>query len=111
MSDYKIDYCHHDSVTAESRQDYIKKNEATTIPVLPKEHRKQFKSYDDAFETGWNEALSCVNLMPSVDVVKVTRCKDCKWRGIVGCCALDIVVEDDKPNDDDYCSYGERKEK
>lgn len=23
MSDYKIDYCHHDSVTAESRQEYI----------------------------------------------------------------------------------------
>jgi hypothetical protein len=42
--------------------------------------------------------------------VEVVRCKDCKWRGIAGCCALDIVVEDDKPNDDDYCSYGERKE-
>ena len=45
--------------------DSISREEATSIPILPKEHRKIFKSIDDAFETGWNEALSCVNMLPS----------------------------------------------
>lgn len=46
--------------------DCISRQAATSIPILPKEHRKIFKSIDDAFETGWNEALSCVNMLPSV---------------------------------------------
>ena len=45
--------------------DLISRQAATSIPILPKEHRKIFKSIDDAFETGWNEALSCVNMLPS----------------------------------------------
>ena len=45
--------------------DLIDRRAATSIPILPKEHRKIFKSIDDAFETGWNEALSCVNMLPS----------------------------------------------
>lgn len=45
--------------------DLISRRAATSIPILPKEHRKIFKSIDDAFETGWNEALSCVNMLPS----------------------------------------------
>ena len=75
--------------------DYIKKNEAISIPVLPKEHRKQFSSYDDAFETGWNEALSCVNLIPSADVVEVVHSD---WSSIIGsmmvcpCCGLSVDV-------------------
>ena len=53
--------------------EYINKYIATRIPVLPKEHRKQFTNYDnadDAFEAGWNEALSCVNVVPSADVIE-----------------------------------------
>lgn len=46
--------------------DTISRRAATSIPILPKEHRKIFKSIDDAFETGWNEALSCVNMLPPV---------------------------------------------
>lgn len=45
--------------------DLISRQAATSIPIIPKEHRKIFKSIDDAFETGWNEALSCVNMLPS----------------------------------------------
>lgn len=89
--------------------DYINKYIATSIPVLPKEHRKQFTSYDDAFETGWNEALSCVNIVPSADVVEVVRCKDCKYNpkslGWVTC----PMTGANTRKDDDYCSYGERK--
>lgn len=78
---------------------------------LKEVHEKAVAEFADYY-TG--EMMHGMNLViqyateraPSIDIVK---CKDCKWRGIVGCCALDIVVEDDKPNDDDYCSYGEKK--
>lgn len=39
----------------------------------------------------------------------LVRCKDCKWRNKAGC-ALEIVDDSDKPSDNDYCSYGERKD-
>lgn len=39
----------------------------------------------------------------------LVRCKDCKWRGELGC-AVSIVDESDIPKDDDFCSWGERKE-
>lgn len=47
-------------------EDLISRQAATSIPILPKEHRKVFRDEDDAFETGWNEALACVNRLPSV---------------------------------------------
>lgn len=40
---------------------------------------------------------------------KIVRCKDCKWFNSVGC-AIYIVDESDKPKENDFCSYGERKE-
>ena len=40
---------------------------------------------------------------------EIIRCKDCKWYGTSGC-ALWIVDETDYPQDDDYCSFGERKD-
>ena len=39
----------------------------------------------------------------------LVRCKDCKWRGEPGC-AVYIVDESDRPKDDDFCSWGERRE-
>lgn len=39
----------------------------------------------------------------------VVFCKDCKWFGTPGC-AIKIVDDTDKPTEDDYCSFGERKE-
>ena len=59
--------------------DVISRQDATSIPVIPKEHRKQFMSIDDAFETGWNEALSCVYMLPSAQP-DIIRCKDCKYQ-------------------------------
>lgn len=47
--------------------DLISRQAATSIPIIPKEHRKVFRGEDDAFETGWNEALACVNMLPSAD--------------------------------------------
>lgn len=42
------------------------------------------------------------------DFVEVIRCKNCKWFNDIGC-AIRIVDDSDKPKDDDYCSFGERK--
>ena len=113
--------------------DYIDKLSATSIPVVPKEHRKQFANYDDAFETGWNEALAYVNDIQPADVVsrenyesmertvdllnkalqksvEVVRCKDCKKRNTRTCMMNNNVGMNKDLFDDDYCSYGERVE-
>lgn len=60
-----------------------------------------------------NEMLEwCSARVPSVDVVEVVRCKDCKHfvetggtRGI--CCLFQGMTN---PRNDDFCSEGERKE-
>lgn len=63
-----------------------------------------------AYKWGWNDALDSVErFAPIVDAVEVVRCKDCKWRGKVGC-AVYIVDESDRPKDDDFCSFGERND-
>ena len=46
---------------------------------------------------------------PSADVVEVVRCKDCKWFNDIGC-SIHIVDDSDKPTENDYCSFGERKD-
>ena len=46
---------------------------------------------------------------PNADVVPVVRCKDCKWFNSGGC-AIFIVDESDKPTENDYCSFAERKD-
>lgn len=44
-----------------------------------------------------------------LNIVQVTRCKDCKWFGEIGC-AIEIVDDSDKPGKDDFCSKAERRE-
>ena len=41
-------------------------------------------------------------------IQKLIQCKDCKWFGKIGC-AINIVDDSDKPNEDDFCSFAERK--
>ena len=54
--------------------EYLEKQAAATIPVLPKEHRKyQTMNLDDAYENGWYDALECVEKLPPVDVRAVVR--------------------------------------
>jgi hypothetical protein len=48
---------------------------------------------------------------PTVDAVPVVRCKDCKHRELIlgeWCCG---ALGDVSIDDDDFCSYGERKDK
>lgn len=49
--------------------------------------------------------------VPTIDAVSVVRCKECVKRmredcPMCNCCKLDRMPTED----DDYCSYGERKE-
>lgn len=39
---------------------------------------------------------------------EIVRCKDCKWFGEIGC-AIRIVDDSDKPKENDYCSFAERR--
>lgn len=40
---------------------------------------------------------------------EIIRCKDCKWFGEIGC-AIEIVDDSDRPNENDFCSFAERRE-
>ena len=55
--------------------------------------------------------LISAQLFKIIDLLnrRVVRCKDCKWFGGIGC-AIQIVDDSDRPKEDDYCSFGERKE-
>ena len=43
-------------------------------------------------------------------VADLVRCKECKWRGIPTACPIDNFYAQRWTKDDDFCSYGERRE-
>ena len=49
-------------------------------------------------------------LMVSRDVIPVVRCKDCKKRSTCLCPLCHCVSPRINARDDDFCSYGERKD-
>jgi hypothetical protein len=54
-------------------------------------------------------AEKMVEDIAKVDAVEVVRCKDCKFnKGHNKCLNEHSII--DIPKDDDYCSYGERKD-
>ena len=56
--------------------EYIDREAAMTVPVLPKEYRAyQTSNLDDAYEAGWNDALENLKNIPSADVLPVERGK------------------------------------
>lgn len=66
----------------------------------------------DGYLKAANEAYVAVENAPTIDAVKVVRCKDCRFLidrndGTYGC--YRHFVEECKL--DDYCSYGEEYEK
>lgn len=72
-------------------------------------------SYINPAYTRYNEQLNertrlkhMIADAPTIDAVEVVRCKDCKWFGEIGC-AIRIVDDSDKPKEDDYCSFAERR--
>ena len=64
----------------------------------------------------WTCILTAVDMQPTIDAVEVCRCKYCKHRTLAGkapfmfflCSHNNGLRENVKDND--FCSYGERKE-
>ena len=67
----------------------------------------------DSLAEGFTEAHHIIKyVLPSVDAVVVTRCKDCKhsWEDIGGlCCGYGPLVDCIVP-EDFFCAYGKPKE-
>lgn len=63
-----------------------------------------------AFAVGTGvSAAETIDQVPAADVALVVRCKDCKYnRGSKKCLNPDSFFA--VPKDDDFCSYGERKD-
>lgn len=40
---------------------------------------------------------------------EIIMCKDCKWFNDIGC-AIEIVDDSDRPRENDFCSFAERKD-
>ena len=58
---------------------------------------------------GMKNIKELINAIPAADVAPVVRCKDCKYnRGSKKCLNPDSFFA--VPKDDDFCSYGERKD-
>ena len=67
----------------------------------------------DNIAEGFSEAAKVIRAIPTADVVEVVRCKDCKRR-YSDMCAMWIDCDccgahADWCNDNDYCSWGERR--
>lgn len=65
---------------------------------------------------GWKISPIVLDPVPTADVVEVVRCKDCIWRDTIP--RFNVFLsngcrwhESESPDDDDFCSYGERADK
>ena len=89
-----------------SREDLLERilyEKATTKNMYPKKH----------FTV--NDCITDIKYAPSVDAVEVVRCKDCKhWEHRIGasgaCKRFSFEDYTNWTSEDDFCSYGERKE-
>ena len=106
-----------------SRQGAIDIERNATVDTNPSHfeaHQKFTQFMDDAeissfgrwqWSNGFNTALTAVGIdlkkLPSAQP-EIVRCKDCKWFGEIGC-AVQIVDESDRPSENDFCSFAERR--
>ena len=75
------------------KDDYISRQAAMTLPVLPREYRTYpTHDLDDAYEAGWNEALYCIGDLPSAE----PEPKKGKW--------MEHYSHEDGERDGVYCS-------
>ena len=81
------------------------------------EHSAAIEAAKHAWAKGL-EPSQYIEALPAADVAPVVRCKDCKWFADnnggewFGCQMFQVVLimPEDTPKPDDFCSYGERKE-
>ena len=75
---------------------------------------------EEAETGGWDtdteELQVILKYVPTVDAVSVVRCSECRFRNTSWYDKRDMLESfcrwdrDESPNDDDYCSYGEKME-
>lgn len=58
---------------------------------------------------GWDGVQTVVDMMPTLDAVPVVRCSECKFFMYDDYCCED-KMEHGRARENDFCSYGERKE-
>ena len=89
--------------------DYIKREDAI---VSLTELLRTIKDIEGDMGSAVNGAREVIKAIPSADVVEVVRCKECKsynteaYQDGYGYCDGHCSVV----QDDDFCSYGERRE-
>lgn len=70
--------------------------------------------WDDICPTR-DEVVSFLRKQKTIDAVPVVRCSECRFRNTSWYDKRDMLESfcrwdrDESPNDDDYCSYGERR--
>ena len=98
-------------IDADEFKEYIKNGfEAMQHLFKTDEYRERMSKITTGF-------LQDIDEQPTVDAVEVVRCRDCKWNKERECplsYTSPISVDGEvsiwyKNNDNDYCSYGERK--
>ena len=105
--------------------EYIAREEAMTVPVLPKEYRTYpTANLDDAYEAGWNDALENLRNIPAAEnVLSVVRCAACRHRTEPKCNKADDTARGIAKCGNtkspcygrlvyltEFCSHGEREE-
>lgn len=66
-----------------------------------------------SYVVGWNTAIEAVvENAPTIDAVPVVRCRECKYNTTEKKCLNpnSIIKIPSIPSDNDFCSYGERRE-
>lgn len=67
----------------------------------------------EPYNTDEVEVLDSIREAPTVDAVVVTRCKDCRYRGLICCPAVHETIGNglvDYAVDNGYCWRGKQKE-
>ena len=55
---------------------------------------------------GFDAIKGVIDESPTIDAVEVVRCKDCRHRDLFSC----PLADNDFQKDEDFCSWGERRE-
>ena len=64
-------------------------------------------TFHDGIIDGYARAISSLRSIPSSQP-EIIRCKDCKWFNKLEC-AIWIKDDSDKPTENDYCSFAEKR--
>lgn len=91
-------------MTNEEAIAYWEQFESEIADVFGKHYPKEGKEQERAVKLALSALREQAERKHAVDAVEVVFCKDCQYRETTNCITPDLV------NDDDYCSYGKRRE-